>query len=155
MCIRDSYRGELLPACYDEWIAGESDGLRSQLIIALNERANQAQQRGDLQDAAHFSSQAMELEPASEAAALSLMQACIAMDDRTGALRAYHRHAEALASELEAAPGPRVEAQHREIRQDIKPGADGDENGPLPDSCLLYTSPSPRDATLSRMPSSA
>ena len=24
-----------------------------------------------------------------------------------------------------------------------------------PDSCLLYTSPSPRDATLSRMPSSA
>ena len=25
----------------------------------------------------------------------------------------------------------------------------------LPDTCLLYTSPSPRDATLSRMPSSA
>ena len=25
----------------------------------------------------------------------------------------------------------------------------------LPESCLLYTSPSPRDATLSRMPSSA
>ena len=25
----------------------------------------------------------------------------------------------------------------------------------LPGSCLLYTSPSPRDATLSRMPSSA
>ena len=25
----------------------------------------------------------------------------------------------------------------------------------LPDDCLLYTSPSPRDATLSRMPSSA
>ena len=32
-----------------------------------------------------------------------------------------------------------------------------DENtfGDLPNSCLLYTSPSPRDATLSRMPSSA
>ena len=26
---------------------------------------------------------------------------------------------------------------------------------PLRDTCLLYTSPSPRDATLSRMPSSA
>ena len=26
---------------------------------------------------------------------------------------------------------------------------------PLPKPCLLYTSPSPRDATLSRMPSSA
>ena len=32
-----------------------------------------------------------------------------------------------------------------------------DDNAPKPSvwSCLLYTSPSPRDATLSRMPSSA
>ena len=32
-----------------------------------------------------------------------------------------------------------------------------DEGGEVrqPDACLLYTSPSPRDATLSRMPSSA
>ena len=29
------------------------------------------------------------------------------------------------------------------------------KNYPLPFGCLLYTSPSPRDATLSRMPSSA
>ena len=29
------------------------------------------------------------------------------------------------------------------------------ESSRWPDSCLLYTSPSPRDATLSRMPSSA
>ena len=28
-------------------------------------------------------------------------------------------------------------------------------NDQKPNSCLLYTSPSPRDATLSRMPSSA
>ena len=33
-------------------------------------------------------------------------------------------------------------------------GKDEDDNADLPD-CLLYTSPSPRDATLSRMPSSA
>ena len=31
----------------------------------------------------------------------------------------------------------------------------GDNKNPLLLSCLLYTSPSPRDATLSRMPSSA
>ena len=31
----------------------------------------------------------------------------------------------------------------------------GDKTMPLADTCLLYTSPSPRDATLSRMPSSA
>ena len=33
-------------------------------------------------------------------------------------------------------------------------GDDGDYFA-LPERCLLYTSPSPRDATLSRMPSSA
>ena len=31
----------------------------------------------------------------------------------------------------------------------------GGINGPLHNSCLLYTSPSPRDRTRSRMPSSA
>ena len=38
------------------------------------------------------------------------------------------------------------------------PGKDacaGDSGGPLVDGCLLYTSPSPRDRTRSRMPSSA
>ena len=30
-----------------------------------------------------------------------------------------------------------------------------DDNPFMKDGCLLYTSPSPRDATLSRMPSSA
>ena len=34
-------------------------------------------------------------------------------------------------------------------------GGDIDSNPTLRNICLLYTSPSPRDATLSRMPSSA
>ena len=33
--------------------------------------------------------------------------------------------------------------------------ATGDGSGTWGETCLLYTSPSPRDATLSRMPSSA
>ena len=35
-----------------------------------------------------------------------------------------------------------------------QPGTDG-YNTEMPDACLLYTSPSPRDRTRSRMPSSA
>ena len=35
------------------------------------------------------------------------------------------------------------------------PGGAGKIAGELPDLCLLYTSPSPRDGLLSRMPSSA
>ena len=37
----------------------------------------------------------------------------------------------------------------------IKRGAELALQGKMPATCLLYTSPSPRDATLSRMPSSA
>ena len=35
------------------------------------------------------------------------------------------------------------------------PNVTADGGGPMMGTCLLYTSPSPRDATLSRMPSSA
>ena len=38
---------------------------------------------------------------------------------------------------------------------DLKVKAKGDTHIDLHHTCLLYTSPSPRDATLSRMPSSA
>ena len=53
-------------------------------------------------------------------------------------------------------------AVEKHIDDVISAGADGvvvtgttGETSTLTDPCLLYTSPSPRDATLSRMPSSA
>ena len=50
-----------------------------------------------------------------------------------------------------------------EVLNDLQVGSEADEEGELEisglqvgsETCLLYTSPSPRDATLSRMPSSA
>ena len=49
---------------------------------------------------------------------------------------------------LFAVKSPDTEAAGAQMRAHLKPGA-------LVLCCLLYTSPSPRDATLSRMPSSA
>ena len=49
-----------------------------------------------------------------------------------------------------------VGATAKELRMELARQEFGDEAGaPKPKACLLYTSPSPRDATLSRMPSSA
>ena len=45
----------------------------------------------------------------------------------------------------------RIEAAAKKAAAQAKPKPEAD----APDACLLYTSPSPRDATLSRMPSSA
>ena len=48
-------------------------------------------------------------------------------------------------------PGGKVDANDASVT-DLCDGVDGLDDGEI---CLLYTSPSPRDATLSRMPSSA
>ena len=50
----------------------------------------------------------------------------------------------------EAAPGTIRGDWAMDIGHNIIHGSDGEDT-----ACLLYTSPSPRDATLSRMPSSA
>ena len=49
----------------------------------------------------------------------------------------------------------RQEALNRLGSQDSKPAVEEVKKPNEPVVCLLYTSPSPRDATLSRMPSSA
>ena len=41
------------------------------------------------------------------------------------------------------------------IKGNLKTNSDIRIDGTMDGNCLLYTSPSPRDATLSRMPSSA
>ena len=58
--------------------------------------------------------------------------------------------------EGEENPGAKAAAPVSQDTSETSPsGKPGDEAGPNSLGCLLYTSPSPRDATLSRMPSSA
>ena len=69
---------------------------------------------------------------------------------------AHKRNALALcfaltAASSQAATSPMLGVQLWSVKDEIKQ----DFEGTLDKLCLLYTSPSPRDATLSRMPSSA
>ena len=52
-------------------------------------------------------------------------------------------------------PTVKVVYSETRIRVYVNEVLDIDVSGTFPTTCLLYTSPSPRDATLSRMPSSA
>ena len=56
-------------------------------------------------------------------------------------------------------PIDQFSGDYRCVMMDLRNANDGQSSGPLDIErtwdCLLYTSPSPRDATLSRMPSSA
>ena len=62
--------------------------------------------------------------------------------------------------EEDATPPPAVEYSEKQEKKISNRGLEdgnafGDQYGNHPDTCLLYTSPSPRDRTRSRMPSSA
>ena len=65
-----------------------------------------------------------------------------------------------------AMSGDEIDKEWKETQEEIQEDEDvheltdleqqaGDDSPGYPNICLLYTSPSPRDATLSRMPSSA
>ena len=81
---------------------------------------------------------------------LMLAQPANATDLRSAynAARAYDAEIQAAEFDLEAAR-QRVPLARSAFRPQLQLGAD------VGITCLLYTSPSPRDATLSRMPSSA
>ena len=66
-----------------------------------------------------------------------------------------HRHREDDEHQAETDPRHAGEGDPRLIVPDLGPGEPGAVRGQRALPCLLYTSPSPRDATLSRMPSSA
>ena len=56
---------------------------------------------------------------------------------------------------LQCIPPPLLEEVRASLRDMLEVGAIHPSQSPWCNACLLYTSPSPRDATLSRMPSSA
>ena len=80
------------------------------------------------------------------------------MTDQVGASHILIMH-----KESERSSATRIESEALELINDIKKQVEMGEDFPAlakehsdcPSSCLLYTSPSPRDRTRSRMPSSA
>lgn len=127
------YAGDLLPACYDEWILDERAALRAEAYGALERLTDEAAGRGDHRATITFAQQMIDLEPTAETAVRAKMVAHLALGDRAAALRAYHRCVEALERDLEVAPGDALEAMYRQLRAGMLSGDDvpGEEAMPL------------------------
>ncbi len=110
------YAGDLLPACYDDWVLDERAKLRAQAYAALVRLTEEAAGRDDHQAAIRHSQRLIDLEPTFEAAVRMQMQAHRALGDRAAALRSYHRYAEVLERDLAVAPGDAVGALYRQLR---------------------------------------
>jgi DNA-binding SARP family transcriptional activator len=110
------YSGDLLPACYDDWVLDERAKLRAQAYGALVRLTEEATRRDDHKAAIRHTQRIIDLEPTDEAAVRIQMEAHLALGDRAAALRSYHRYAEVLERDLAVAPGEAIRAMYQQLR---------------------------------------
>jgi DNA-binding SARP family transcriptional activator len=130
------YSGDLLPACYDEWVMGERAKLRAQAYGALVRLTEEAARRGDHKDTIRHTQRIIDLEPTDEAAVRLQMEAHLALGDRAAALRCYHRYAEVLERDLGVAPGGAIGAIYQQLRAGTLKGDEvqGKDHSPVGES---------------------
>jgi DNA-binding SARP family transcriptional activator len=99
------YLGDLLPGCYDDWVAPQREHLRDRYVTALGQLTALLEEQGDIPAAIQFANQRLRSDPLSELAYRHLMQLHMSNGDTASALRAYHACVTALQRELNIAPG--------------------------------------------------
>src|SRR5918995_5051872 len=110
------YSGDLLPACYDDWVLDERAKLRAEAYGAFVRLTEEAAGHDDHNATIKQAQRVVDLEPTDEAAVRIQMEAHLALGDRAAALRAYHRCAEVLDRDLGVAPGEAIRAMYRQLR---------------------------------------
>ena len=110
------YSGDLLPACYDDWVLNERAKLRAEAYKAFVRLTEEAAGRDDHKATIKNVRCVLDLEPTDEAAVRIQMEAHLALGDRAAALRSYHRYAEVLEHDLGVAPGEAIGAMYQQLR---------------------------------------
>lgn len=126
------YTGELLPACYEDWVLDERERLRAEAHRVLAQLADEAAQRADHGAMIRHAQAIQHLEPTDEAAARIQMEAFLALGDKGAALRAYRRYAEVLERDLELLPGVAIEELYRQIQADASDREEAEARGHPP-----------------------
>jgi DNA-binding SARP family transcriptional activator len=128
------YAGDLLPACYDDWVLDERAKLRAEAYGAFVRLAEDAAAREDHKATIRHTQRIIDLEPADEASVRMQMEAHLALGDRSAALRSYHRYAEVLARDLEVPPGEAMRAMYQQLRALNRDEVQGKDLAPLSES---------------------
>ncbi len=114
----DLRRGSLLTGCHAEWCLVEREHLDNLHITMLDKLSVAHERRGEFELAIHWAQALLDVEPAHERSHRRLMQLYYDTDDRTRALRQYHRCRWVLENELGVRPSPRTESLATAIRAD-------------------------------------
>jgi DNA-binding SARP family transcriptional activator len=98
------YQADLLPSCYDEWIAPERERLRQRCMQALDQLIGLLETQRDYPAAIRYAQRLIRHDPLNESAYARLMRLLAMTGNRAGALRVYHACVSALRRELGVAP---------------------------------------------------
>lgn len=110
------YRGDLFPGDrYADWAATDRVRLQNRAIRAALGAARDALQAKHPDKALDACQRALALEPWQEEAVLLGMRACVALNNRAGALRLYRKLERALREELSIAPQEKVQQFYRSL----------------------------------------
>ena len=111
----DRYRGDLLPACYDEWILPQRERLLQMYLEGLERQAVLLEQSGDTAQAIQVLQRLLQRDPVNEDAYQHLMALHLADGDRAGALHAYQTYATLFQRELGLEPSQAMQEAYEKL----------------------------------------
>jgi DNA-binding SARP family transcriptional activator len=109
------YRGDLLPNCYDDWIAPERERLRRAYAVALERLIALAEDRRDISTATTYARRLLEHDACHEPAYRSLMRLHAMNGNRAAALHIYHTCVTVLRRELGVPPDAATRLLHERL----------------------------------------
>ena len=116
------YGGDLLPGCYDDWVAPERERLHEIFLAAAERLAELLELEGDYRSAITWARRLRGHDPLNEGFCRRLMRLYSLIGDRAGALRVYHGCATALAREIGVGPSAATrEAYERLLEPEMAP----------------------------------
>jgi DNA-binding SARP family transcriptional activator len=110
------YRGDLLPGCYDDWIAGPRDQLRARCVDALRRLARLLEKRRAYGAAIPYAQRMIEFDPLDESAYVDLMRLHALNSDKGAVRRIYEQCVEILRRELGMEPSTTTREWYERVR---------------------------------------
>jgi predicted ATPase len=109
------YRGDLLPACYDEWVLPARERWRAEYIKALEQLILLLETQRDYAAAIAYAQRLLRHDPLHETTYGRLMRLHALAGDRTSALRVYHTCATTLQRELGVEPSAQTRTVYEQL----------------------------------------
>jgi DNA-binding SARP family transcriptional activator len=115
------YQGDLLPSCYDEWIAPERERLRQQFVIACQKLVHLLESQRAYKEALQIAQHLLHFDPLDEDTYVTLIRLHSLNRDFTGARRLYQIAAETLKRELGVEPGETLQSAFKRLEYPSQP----------------------------------